>query len=340
MPSHTTQAIAERVGGDLDGPADLTITGLEELALAQPGQLSFVGEPRYAGRWPQSRASAALVNRDIALEPGDGRALIRVDNADLAMALALEMFAPDPVLPEPGVHPTSTVDPTADLGANVRIGPGCYVGPRARVGANSVLHANVTLLHDVVVGEGCTLWPGVVVRERCSMGERCILHPNVNLGADGFGYRPAPDGKGLVKIPQIGTVELGSDVELGAGVCIDRGKFSATRLGDGCKLDNMVQIGHNTRLGRCVIISGSAAVAGSCTIGDGAMIGGLTAIKDHMTIGAGARIAGASVVMHDIPAGETWGGMPAQPLRETMQQHLAVKKLPDLLRQLKQLRKG
>lgn len=340
MPVHSTHAIAERVAGDLVGPADLQITGVEELRLARPGQLTFVGHPRYAARWPESSASATLVNREVELEAGDGRALIRVNDADLAMAKVLEMFAPQPVQPPTGVHPSAVVDPTATLGEGVRIGPCCVVGPRVKLGAGVVLQANVSVLEDAVIGDGSVLWPGAVVRERCTIGKRCILHSNVNIGADGFGFRPDPSGQGLVKIPQIGTVQIGNDVELGAGTCVDRAKFSATVLGDGCKLDNMVQVGHNCRLGRCVIISGSAAVAGSVTIGDGVMIGGLSALKDHITVGAGAKLAGCSQVVDDVPPGAVWGGTPARPLREMLQQHMAVKRLPGLLREVRQFRKG
>ncbi|MFP4144686.1 MAG: UDP-3-O-(3-hydroxymyristoyl)glucosamine N-acyltransferase [Phycisphaeraceae bacterium] len=335
MPSHTAREIADAVDGDLIGPAGVELTGVESLADARPGQLTFIGEPAWAADWPRSRASAALVTRGVEPPADPHRTLIFVENADLALARALALFAPEPVLPEPGVHRSAVVDPTAELGEDVRIGPLCVVGPRARIGQGSVLHAQVTVMTDSQVGENCTLWPGTVIRERCTLGSRCTLHPNVSIGADGFGYRPDEDGRGLVKIPQIGTVELGDDVELGSGVCIDRGKFSATRLGDGCKIDNLVQIAHNCQLGRCVVIAGGSAIAGSVTIGDGAMLGGTVAVRDHLTVGPGARVAGGAQVVRDVPAGETWGGSPALPLREAIQQVSALRKLPDLLKQMR-----
>lgn len=327
--------IAEQVDGEVVGNAALTIEGVADLAGARPGELSFVGSDRYLARWSQSQASAALVHHDLAMEPGDGRALVRVADVDLAMARALELFAPDWPEPAAGVHPSAVVDPTAELGENVRIGPGCVVGPRVGIGDGSILQASVNLMTDVRIGERCVLWPGVVIRERCTLGDRCILQPNVSIGADGFGYRPSADGQQVVKIPQIGTVEIGNDVEIGANSCVDRGKFAATVIEDHAKLDNLVQVGHNCRIGRCVMIAGCAAIAGSVVIGEGTMLGGMVAVKDHITIGRGVRLTGCAQVMNDIPDGETWGGSPALPMREALRVAQAVRRLPDLVKKLK-----
>ncbi len=325
----TTQSIADLVGGKLVGPGDLVITGLEQLALAAEGQLSFIGDERHAERWVDTAATAALITRGLEAAPRDGKALIFVDNADLAMAAVLDAFAPPPVLPPEGVHPTAIIDPTARVAPGCRIGPLCVVGPRVTLGEGCVLHAQVTLLDDARVGRECHFWPGVVVRDRCILGDRCILHPNAVVGADGFGYRPGmtPQGPGIVKIPHIGIVRLGNDVELGAGCCVDRGKFSATFIDDGSKLDNMVQVGHNCRIGKCVVISGCCAIAGSVIVGDGVMMGGNSALKDHIRIGRGARVAGGSNVMHDIPAGETWAGTPAIPLKQAARRELVIQRL-------------
>lgn len=342
MATHTTAAIAKLVQGQLTGPADLSIQGVESLDLAKVGQLTFIGEASYLSRWPESQASAALVSESLkdGAQQVDGKAIIYVKNADLAMAQVLELFAPPMVQPQPGIHASAIVDPTAKLGQDVRVGPGCVIGAHVSIGAGTVLQSSVTVMDHTTVGENCVFWPGVVVRDRCSVGNRCILHPNAVIGADGFGYRPSADGLGIVKIPQIGTVEIHDDVEIGAGTCVDRGKFSATVVGQGSKLDNLVQIGHNCRIGRCVVIAGGCAIAGSVTIGDGAMLGGMIAMADHLTIGRGARLAGGAQVMNDVPAGETWGGSPAQPLRDAVQQHLAVRKLPALLKQFKQYLKA
>ena len=336
VTSFTTQQICDRVAGRLDGPGNLAITGVEQVDRAAPGHVTFIGSRHYATGWSSSRAAAALVREELDLEPGCGRALIRVADTDLALATVLEMFAPAVVSPPPGVDARAVIDPQAELGADVAIGAGSYIGPRVRVGDGTVIHPNVTVLEDSAVGAGCTLWPGVVIRERCEVGDGCILHANVTIGGDGFGYRPGPDGRSLVKIPQIGTVTLGREVELGAGTCIDRGKFSETFIGDGTKIDNLCQIGHGCRIGRCTVIAALVGIGGSTTIGDGAMIGGGSSITDHLTIGDGARLGGASAVMHDIPPGESWAGYPAQPAKTAFREYAAIRKLPDLLRDLKQ----
>ncbi len=335
--SQTTQAIADLVEGKLIGPGDLTIQSLSEIDLAQPGQLTFIGNEQYANKWPASHASAALVGHGIALEPGDGKALIVVQNADLAMAKVLALFAPPRPRPPKGVHPSALIAETATLGEGCRIGPNCVVKPGVKIGKNTTLHAGVIVFDDATIGENCEIWSNTVIRDRCIIGDRCILHPGVVIGADGFGYRldksgPTPK---LVKIPQIGIVRIGNDCEIGANTTIDRAKFDVTSLGDHCKLDNLVQIGHNCRIGNMVIISGCVGVAGSCTIGDGTIIGGKAMIKDHINIGRGCQIAGGAAVINNIPDGEVWGGYPASPLKDKIREELAIKKLPEMMKQVR-----
>lgn len=336
MPWLTSGEIAQKVGGELEGPADLVIRGAQTLEEAQEGDISFLGDPKYLPQWEKSRASAVLVDRRIAVRERGGRAIIRVENADLAMALVLEALAPPVVHPRPGVHPTAQVDASAQLGKDVAIGPFCVIGAGVVLGDRTILHAHVTILDQTVVGPDCVFWPGVVVRERCRIGARCILHPNVVIGADGFGYRPSLDGQSLVKIPHIGTVELGDDVELGAGTCVDRGKFAATVIGSGTKVDNLCQIGHNVRIGRNCVLSGQVGLAGSVVLEDGVMLGGKVGVRDHVRIGAGAKVMGYAAVMDDIPAGEVWGGYPAQERRAALREHLAVRKLPELMKRLEE----
>lgn len=335
--NHTTGTIAQLVGGSLVGPGELKIDGVEQIDAARRGQLTFIGVRRYAEQWPHSGASAALVTRGIEVDPTDGKALIFVDNADLAMVQVLELFAPTPVGPPPGVHGSSVIDPSARIGQGVCIGPNCNVGPDVSIGDRSVLHASVTVLDEASVGDDGTLWPGVVIRERCHVGNRCIVHPNVTIGSDGFGYRRTDSGQGpvWVKVPQIGTVRIGDDVEIGAGACIDRAKFSATVIGPFTKIDNLVQIGHNCQIGRGVVIAGCCGIAGSVTIGDGAVLGGMVAVRDHVRIGARAQLAGCSQVIHDVPAGQIWGGSPAIPVKKAIKQAQALKKLPELVKQVR-----
>jgi len=337
LKKFTIEEISQEVGGVLVGSPAIQITGLDEITAAQANQLTFVGDKKYISSWNESSASAAIVNNNLDIEPGPDRALIRVADADLAMAQVLALFEPDPPKCEQGIHASAVVDATAEIGEGVSIGAGCYVGPGVVIGANTKLYPNVTILDDSSIGSGTIIWSGTVVRERCRIGHNCILHLNVSIGADGFGYRPSPDGRGLVKVPQIGTVTLGDGVEIGAGSCIDRGKFSTTYLGDGTKIDNLVQIAHNCRLGRSCVMAGQSGLAGSITLGDGVIMGGGSRVKDHCTVGSGAKLGGNATVLADVEPGSTILGTPAQEYRTTIRQWAALKQLPDLLKRIKKL---
>ncbi|MDH3583412.1 MAG: UDP-3-O-(3-hydroxymyristoyl)glucosamine N-acyltransferase [Phycisphaerae bacterium] len=333
----TTQQIAEMVQGRLVGPADLRIDSMERLDRAGSNQLTLIGSDQYARQWPGSAAAAALVAADLEMDAGPGRALIMVPDVDLASARVLGELTPSAGMASAGIDPAAVIDPEADVAPTASIGPGCYVGPGVRIGDKAVLKANVTVLQDASIGADCILWPGAVVCERCRIGDRSIVHPNATIGAAGFGVRPGPGGRDLVTIPHIGSVQIGQDVEVGAGTCIDRGKFADTEVGDGTKIDNLVQIAHNCRIGRNCIICGKVGIAGSVTIGDGAVLGGAVGIRDHLTIGAGAQIAAYAAVMNDVPDGATWAGYPAQEAKMTMREVAAVRKLPDLLKKFKRL---
>ena len=330
----TVADIARQVGGVVRGDANLRVSGVATVNEAGPGDLTFIGDSGYARAWDHCSATAALVKRGVPVADRSGAAVIEVADAALA---------PPPPLPPEGVHPTAVVDPSATLGAGVRIGPHAHVGPRVALGAGCVLHASVTVLDASTLGDHCVLWPGVVVRERCTLGHRCILHPNVTIGADGFGYRPAPRGtpdapgprRALVKIPQVGTVRLGNDCEVGAGTCIDRAKLGATTLGDECKIDNLVQIAHNCALGRAVVIAAHTAIGGSVTIEDGVMVGGGAMFTDHIRIGAGARIAGGAAVIASVPPGAVLAGYPARPTRQYFREIAALRHRPALVRRRK-----
>lgn len=333
MKQFSVEEITQHVSGTLIGNKNTVITGLEEVELAKPGQLTFIGSPKYAKFWARSQASAALVSEGLELEPGV-RTLIQVASADLAIAQALELFAPPPPAFCAGVHATAVVDPTAVLGSNVSIGPGCYLGPGVKIGDESVLYANVTVMDESTIGCRTVAWPGVVVRERCHVGDSCILFQNASIGADGFGYRPSLDKKTIVKIPQIGEVHIGNDVEVGANSCIDRGKFSSTRIGDGTKIDNLVQIGHNCSIGRSCRIVAAAAIGGSVTLGDFVTIAGEVAVSDHVTIGSHATIGGGSIVISNVESHQFVSGYPAAPHKTTLQQWAYIKKLPDIVKKL------
>ena len=329
----TTGELAKQVQGQLEGPADLQITGINAMNAAQAGQVTFIRDKARQGDWPASQASAALVGPEVDVPPGEGKAFIRVKNANIAVALALEYFAPPAIKPAMGVHPSAIVHPQASVHPEAFVGPLCVIGKGAVIGRGCILHANVTVMDESTIGEDSELYPGVVVRERCIVGRKCMFHSNVNIGADGFGFRASPDGRGIVKIPQIGNVIIGDEVELGAGTCVDRAKFASTTIGSGTKIDNLCQIAHNCQIGRCCIIAGHCAIGGSAVIEDGVMMGGGVHIKDQLRIGRGASIAACGVVMDDIPAGQKWGSYPAQDLRQTLREIATLRKLPDMVKQ-------
>lgn len=336
-PVHTAGSIAALIGGRLDGPTDLAVTGLAALDQALPGSLSFIRTGKFASEWARSKAGAALVTKGLEVPGHDPalRALIFVDNVDVSMARLLAMFAPPVHQPPIGAHPTAIVDPAATIGKGVRIGPGCLVGPGTRIGDGCVLHASVTLGAEVVIGPGTIIFPQVTIYDRCSIGAQCILHGGVVIGADGFGYVPDPQGRGLIKLPHIGTVEIGHQVEIGANSCVDRGKFGPTIVGDGTKIDNLVQIGHNVRIGRACIVCGMTAIGGSATLEDGVVLAGQVGVQDGRRIGTRAVISAMSGVMSDVPPGETWFGSPAGPHKDQMRALVALRTLSTHLREFR-----
>lgn len=328
MKSFTIHEIADLVQGTVEGNATQKFKGLEQIQKANESQITFIGNRKYAKLWSSSAAGAAVINENINLEPGEGRGLVRVQNADLAMAKLLALFAPPaPDLGATDIHPTAVIDASAKIGEGVKIGAGCYVGKEVVLEKGVVLYPNVSVFDHSHIGEATIAWSGTVIRERSIIGNHCIFHNNVSIGADGFGYRPSEDGRGLVKIPHIGNVIIGNEVEIGANSCVDRGKFSSTILGDGCKIDNLVQIGHNSVLGKCCIMAGASGLAGSVTLGDGVTIGGSASIKDHTTIHSGATVGAGSGVVGDVAAGKTVLGYPACDARDMLKQWVALRKL-------------
>jgi UDP-3-O-[3-hydroxymyristoyl] glucosamine N-acyltransferase len=326
MTSFSIQEINDVLQGEIVGSTSLKITAPEQLESASETEMSFIGNKKYEKLWATSKACVAIVNQDISIEPGENRAFIKVKNADLAMSQVLELFAPAPPIFSVSIHPTAIIDDTASIGNGVKVGAGSYIGPNVVIGENTIIYPNVTILDECTIGKNTVIWSGTVIRERCHVGSYCILHPNCTIGADGFGFRPCPE-KGLVKIPQIGNVIIGNAVEIGANSCVDRGKFSSTILGDGCKIDNLVQIGHNSKLGKYCIMAGNSGLAGSVTLGNGVIIGGSASIKDHTNIGDGAIIGAGSGVACDIESGKTVLGYPAVDARDALKQWAILKRL-------------
>jgi UDP-3-O-[3-hydroxymyristoyl] glucosamine N-acyltransferase len=279
-----------------------------------------------------SLATAVLVG------PGQevDRPAVRVDDPYGAFASLLELVLPDPDrLFAPGVHPTAVIAADAEVVQGVAIGAYCVLGAGARVGAGTRLGPHVILGCDSVVGRDCTVHGRVTVREGSAIGDRVILHSGAVIGSDGFGYLPSPEG--LRKIPQVGIVEIGDDVEIGANVCIDRATTGRTVIGAGSKIDNQVQIGHNVVLGKHCTLSAQTGIAGSCVLGDRVTAGGQVGIGDHIRIGSNVRLGGQTGVIGDIPEGMSVFGTPALERRESFRLYAALRKLPGLLRRVEQL---
>jgi len=327
MKSYTIQEINTLLNGQLLGNTTQLIEAPEQIDRAEKNHITFIGNSKYTKIWAQSKACAAIINDNIDLEPGENRAFIKVKNADLAMAKILEIFNPGLPEIEEAIHPTAVVHKTATIGKGTKIGAHSYIGKNVILGENVSVFPNVSIFDDSTLGNECIVWSGTVIRERSIIGMGCIFHNNVSIGADGFGFRPSDDGRGLVKIPQIGNVIIGNAVEIGANSCVDRGKFSSTIIGDGCKIDNQVQIAHNCVMGRGCVMAGHSGLAGSVTLGDGVLIGGSASIKDHLTIHSGAIVGGGSGVMKDVAAGKTVLGYPACDARDMLKQWGALRKL-------------
>lgn len=335
---HTTGTIAAALGAELVGPSDRPIRGLGSLDRAGPEELTFIRSAAFAAEWRTSRAGAAIVSRGLEVPGHDSaaRALLVVPDADMALTKVLGLFAPPASRPAPGVHPSAVVDVSAKVGAGVSIGPMCVVEAGATIGDGAVLVSQVFVGAGATVGAGTTLHAHVSIGERCVVGRQCLLHPGVVIGADGFGFVPSPDGRGLQKIPHIGTVEIGDQVEIGANSCVDRAKFGATTVGSGTKIDNLVQIGHNCRIGRACLICGQVGLAGSVTVGDGVILAGQVGVADNLTIGPRARVGAGSGVTRSVPAGQTWLGYPAGEARECLRNWSALLSLATRLRRLEQ----
>jgi UDP-3-O-[3-hydroxymyristoyl] glucosamine N-acyltransferase len=318
------------------GAGDVVITGVGTLADATSTELTYLSSDQYVKHLPETRAAVVIVKRRVKLPSGGiSPPIIVVDDAELAIAKVLELLAPPVPRPPAGVDPAARVAKSAVLGEGVAIGPFVYVGERTRLGRGTVLHAGVYVGDDVTLGDDCELFPSVVVRERITIGNRVILHAGCVLGTDGFGFRW--DGSKHAKVPQIGTITVGDDVEIGSCTCIDRAKFSVTRVGRGTKIDNLVQIAHNCDIGEDCIIAGLAGMAGSARLGRGVALGGGVAIRDHITVGDGAMVAAKSGVAEDVPPKTIVSGIPAIPHRQQLREQGALRRLPELLVQVRKL---
>jgi len=318
--------LAAAVGGTVDGADDIAVAGVASLTEAMPGDLSFLANPKYAPQVQKTRASAVIVGKAFSGERPC--ALIRVENPDKAFTQAALMLSPKPVEPKPGIHPTAVIASDAAVGDGVSIGPYCVIEPGARVGARTILGASCYIGHGSTVGDDCRFHPHVTLREYVTVGNRVIIHNGAVLGSDGFGYYR--QGEAWIKIPQLGVVIVGDDVEIGANTTVDRARFGRTVIGKGTKIDNLVQIAHNVQVGEHVVMAAQVGISGSARIGRGVQLAGQVGVAGHLAIGDNAVVLAQSGVTKEVPSGEVMYGMPAMPQVKAAKLHAHVGRLPEL----------
>jgi UDP-3-O-[3-hydroxymyristoyl] glucosamine N-acyltransferase len=330
---HTVASIASAIDATIVGLQDSVCTGVSSVREAEAGDITFMIDAKHLKLWVDSRASIGIVQKgaDLSGLEDASRTLLIVDRPDVAMAKVLELFKLSSDLPDDGVHDSACIASSVTLGENVRIGPNVVIASGAILGAGVSICSNVRIGKDCRIGSGTILRHGVVIEQQCTIGEDCILYSNVTIGSEGVGYCPDTEWSQLLKLQHIGNVVIGNRVEIGANSCVDRGKFSATKIGNGTKIDNLVQIGHNVVIGdNCVIAAGSG-LGGSSTIGNWVQIAAQVGVAPHCTVGDGAKIGAKSGLMHDIPAGEEWLGIPAGKMKEVLRQWASTRKLPGII---------
>jgi UDP-3-O-[3-hydroxymyristoyl] glucosamine N-acyltransferase len=327
--------IAAAVGGTVRGDASAVVGALAPLDRATAGDLSFLASKKYAPQLVECGATAILVTPELADAPGQCTNRIVVAKPQEAMLALLPKFYRMPARPFVGVHPSAVVasDAVVDadacveafvvIGAKARIGKGCWIGAHTVVGEGATLGANSRLLPQV------TLYPGVQI------GERTVIHAGSRIGGDGFGY--VFHNGAHQKIPHVGGCVIGNDVEIGSNVTIDRGSIGQTEIGDGTKIDNLVHVAHNVRIGKLCLLAALVGVAGSTRIGDRATFAGQSGVSGHLSIGSGVTITAQSGVVTDVPDGEMWGGFPSRPHKETLREYAALSRLPEFMRRVERL---
>lgn len=334
------QRILNILSSDVESVGDFSgdITGIASLSGAEKGDLSFLGNSKYRHQVRDSNASVLLLPKDYDGEPTEGQLYLKVEHPSLALAMICrEIERTLMPIPAPGIHPTAVVHPDAKVSADASIGPLCVVGEGATIGA-AVLENHVSVGRNAKIADGAHLFSGVVVGDFCEIGERNRLHSGCVIGSDGYGYEFL-DNKHQ-RVPQVGNVVTAADVDIGANTTIDRARFGSTYIGEGTKIDNLVQIAHNVRIGKHCLLVAQVGVSGSTQIGDGVVIGGQTGVVGHLSIGDGAMIAAAAGVVKSVPAGSKMRGNPATDMVLSNRIIVLQRKLPELFKRFAQLEKS
>jgi UDP-3-O-[3-hydroxymyristoyl] glucosamine N-acyltransferase len=326
--------LASKLGAELRGDAELEVTGVKGIEEAGPTEVTFVANPRYTALARTTRAAAVLVGPEF---PEITAATLRIENPYLAFSRTLGMFYQSPAY-APGIHPTAVVDPTAEIGADAHVGAYVVVGPHVKVGAHATLLPHVVLYPGVQAGEFLFAHAHAVVRENCVLGDHVTLENGVIIGGDGFGFAKNELGQ-WEKIPQSGPVRIGNRVDVQANACIDRATVGATEIGDGSKVDNLVQIGHGSKVGKDSLLCSQTGLAGSSVIGNNVILAGQVGIAGHCTVGDGVILTAQAAVSHDVPPGKMISGSPGFDNRVWLRAVTIFQRLPELLRRLDRLEK-
>ena len=335
--SMTVADIAARLGEVVvEGDGSTAIHGVAGVRDGGPGDIAFVSQVRYAADAAASRVSALIVAKD--WNRPASCVLIRVEKPEVAFAQVALWFAPPAIKRAPGVHPTAVVAHDAKLGRDVHVGPLVVIESGASIGDRTVILAQCHIGQGVIIGQDGLIYPQVSIREYCQLGHRVIVHNGTVIGSDGFGYDVDKQGV-RHKIPQIGIVVIGDDVELGANVTIDRARFGKTRIGNGVKVDNLVQIAHNVVVGENAVIVAQAGVAGSTMIGTKAVLAGQAGVAGHLVVGDGAVVGAQAGVTKDVAPGAYVTGYPAAPHKEAAEMHAHINRLPQLKARVAELEK-
>ncbi|HEY0546533.1 MAG TPA: UDP-3-O-(3-hydroxymyristoyl)glucosamine N-acyltransferase, partial [Pyrinomonadaceae bacterium] len=332
----TVAELAAHVGGRVAGDGSVLIQGVAGLESAGEHELAFVEDVKLLLTALSSRASCLLVPE--AAPEAEGKCLIKVARPKLAFALIAEVLHP-PKKEPPGIHPTAVIAESASLGEEVFIGAYVSIGERARVGAGAQIHHGASIGDEVTIGRDSTIHPNVTLYDGVTLGERVILHAGVIVGADGFGYVP-DENNFRHKFPQLGTVVIEDDVEIGAATCVDRGALGETRIGRAAKLDNLVQVAHNVQIGARVVIASQTGISGSTVIEEDAVIGGQVGFGDHARVQSGAIIGSkAGILPGKIVRPGVWWGIPVQPLEDYKRLNAHINRLPQLREEVKELKR-
>lgn len=332
----TLQQLAELVEGRIEGDAEQEIVRVAPIDCAGPSEITFLSNPKYLPLLAECKASAVIVSPEVV---APGLTLLICANPYLAFARILA-YLQMPLQQKPGIMPGAYVPSSASCGDMVTIHPGCVIGENVSIGRGTTLFPGVIIYDDVVIGEDCILHAGSIVREECRLGDRVILQPSAVIGSDGFGF--APDGSRYQKIPQVGIVVLEDDVEIGSCSCVDRAVLGETRIRRGSKLDNLVQIGHNSVVGEDTVMAGQVGISGSTEIGRHCTFGGQSGTAGHIKVGDNITIAGRGGVNNSIKGGEkpqVLSGVPPMPHKEWLKATMCFAKLPEMRKDIKKLQK-